>query len=192
MPVTVMTQCMHGPLRYCEESYSGLPLSTMCTVNSTLSGGRSTQEFYLQKDKFKGVGIDDIVLDPGASCVWLVHQQLGSARRAIRLFQQQLASPQWDDDIVVAVPVPAGLSLGRKAILRDPNVRLLEPDCRDRLCTSAHCSPPVRELFLTSYSQRFAGLGSAVINIAPDARQMWDYRVRAVSCPLNLGSDRRK
>src|SRR5213595_791029 len=80
----------------------------------------------------------------------LMHQQLGGAQGAVGLFQQQPASPQWDDDIVVAVPVPAGLSLGRKAILRDPNVRLLEPDRCDRLCTGAHRSPPVRQRFLKS------------------------------------------
>ena len=96
------------------------------------------QVLDLEKGKFEGIGIDDVVLDARKPGVRLVHEQFGDARRPTGLFELQLPVEKRHDDVIIFMTMPAGFCAGRESELGDPHMRLVDLDGCNSLWASGH------------------------------------------------------
>src|SRR6266403_4840428 len=108
------------------------------SARSFFVGASRPQVLDLEKGKFEGIGIDDVVLDACEPGVGLVLVQFGNPRRPAGFFELQPAVEQWHDDIIIFVAMPACFRAGRESKFRDPHVRLVDLDGCNSLGATGH------------------------------------------------------
>src|SRR5690606_8471110 len=78
-------------------------------------------------------GVDDVMLDAGVAVVGDARFEVGQGLAAAGVLQEELPVHHGHDDIVVAVCMPAGRAVRRKAPFRDADAVIVDLDGRRRL-----------------------------------------------------------